>query len=131
MKIFKLVCLVFAFGVFNIAWADAQVYTEKNLGFVVKADQPQFTIKLKSNPTTGYTWLLREYDTQLITPVRHEFVANKEKKLTGAPGYDFWTFQVKPEAFVVPQQRTIHFVYVRPWEGAGQSNQITFNVNLI
>ena len=46
----------------------------------------------------------------------------------GASGYEWWTFQVKPQGFVVPHQTTIGFVYARPWEGANNSTPVEFHI---
>lgn len=97
------------------AESDPLVYDQTKTAVMVTKAQPVFIIKLKSNPTTGYTWQLREYDKSLITPVRHQYVA-PDSKLMGAPGFDLWTFKVKNNAFVVPHRTTIRLVYVRPWE---------------
>lgn len=103
------------------------VYTEAKQNILITTDNPQFIIQLKSNPTTGFSWFLREYDANLITPIKHHFIAAKTG-LMGAPGYEVWTFNVKPAAFIVPQQTTIHFVYARPWQGADNSTQTIFHV---
>ena len=105
-------------------------YNEDKLNIAVTADQPAFTIKLKSNPTTGYRWYLREYNQALIMPVTHRFLAaDKNNNLMGAPGYELWTFKVKPEAFTVPQQMTLRMVYARPWQGADNSSQLVFRIS--
>jgi predicted secreted protein len=102
-------------------------YTQDKPVITVTSQKPEFTIKLKTNPTTGYSWFLREYNTELLTPVRHSFEFAADKKLMGAPGYELWTFRAKPAAFVVPQQSAIRFVYARPWE-VEDNNQVTFKV---
>lgn len=105
---------------------DAPVYDQSKTTVMVTSAQPVFIIKLKSNPTTGYTWQLHDYDKTLITPVRHRYVA-PDTKLMGAPGFDLWTFKVKPEAFVVPHRTSLRLVYVRPWE----ENQIASDVEFV
>lgn len=104
------------------------VYTEDKLSIMVQDKQPEFTIKLKSNPTTGYSWFLRSYDSNVLSPVKHHFVAATDKHLVGAPGYELWTFRVKSAGFVVPQQTLIRFVYVRPWEVSDRATQYVFRV---
>lgn len=104
------------------------VYNEDKQNILVTADQPTFTIELKSNPTTGYSWFLREYDTDLITAVKHKFQKG-QADLMGAPGYEVWTFKVKPAAFAVPQQLQLRFIYTRPWQGSESSTQITFRIS--
>jgi inhibitor of cysteine peptidase len=91
------------------------VYDESKTSITVLKSQPVFILKLASNPTTGYVWLLNNYDKSLIVPVKHEYQA-PNSKLMGAPGMDLWTFRVKPDAFIVPQRTSIHMSYARPWE---------------
>ncbi|HSW68604.1 MAG TPA: protease inhibitor I42 family protein [Gammaproteobacteria bacterium] len=104
------------------------VYTEDKPAVMVQAKQPEFSIKLASNPTTGYSWYLRADDVNLVQPVKHVFQAPENKKLIGAPGYEIWTFRVKPSGFVVPTQTAIRFVYARPWEMNSQARQVVFQV---
>jgi|SRR5579862_7396779 len=105
-------------------------YSEDKLNISVDAMHPEFTIKLKSNPTTGYSWFLREYDANLLTPLKHKF-AKPSQKLIGAPGYELWTFHVKPSGFIVPQLTTIRMVYTRPWQGMESSTQLVFRVSTL
>ncbi len=104
------------------------VYQQEKPIIMVSSDKPSFVIKLKSNPTTGYSWFLREFNSSLVEPVKQHFEAPTDKKLMGAPGYELWTFRAKPAAFLVPQQTTIRFVYARPWEAADNSTQVVFKV---
>lgn len=119
--------MIFATATFAAAQSKTNTYNEDNTTISVTPQHPQFTIKLKSNPTTGYTWFLREYSTEMITPIKHDFIA-PEKKLIGASGYEEWTFKVNPEAFVVPQLLTIRMVYTRPWKNTDPGTQLTFRV---
>jgi inhibitor of cysteine peptidase len=128
MKSFWIMLAILFYSQLVNAQANS-IYNEDKTGVYVKAEQSQFQIQLKSNPTTGYSWFLREYDSNLIKPIKQEFVAPKDKKLMGAPGYEVWTFQVKPAGFTVPQQSVIRFVYSRPWDGSDQSKQLVFRVS--
>lgn len=114
---------------FNAAAQKAEVktYLQDKPAIMVNADSAIFIVKLKSNPTTGYSWFLREYDSNLLAPIKHEVEASTDKNLVGASGYELWTFKVKPAGFVVPQQTLIRFTYLRPWDVA-DSTQILFKV---
>jgi inhibitor of cysteine peptidase len=104
------------------------IFTEDKSSIMLTKDQPQFIIRLKANPTTGYIWFLREYDSALIIPLKHEYQA-PNKKLPGAPSYDDWTFSVKPTGFIVPQVTQIRFIYIRPWEAQGTAGkQVVFRI---
>jgi inhibitor of cysteine peptidase len=83
--------------------------------FTVTKQQPQFVVKLKANPTTGYSWSLKKYDSKYLKPLKHYYQASTSQ-LVGAPGFEFWTFQVKPAAFKAHKKMTIQMMYARPWE---------------
>ncbi len=116
---------------FAAAKSEIPVYTEQKTSVLATANQPKFIIKLKSNPTTGYSWFLKEYNTHYLEPVKHEFQAAENRQRVGAPGYEVWTFKLKPAAFAVPLQTTLRFVYARPWEKSSQSTGVAFGVSTI
>ncbi len=107
---------------------NPDIYTEDKLGIMVTKDHAQFQIKLKSNATTGYSWFLREYNSDIIIPVQRTIIP-PETKMMGAPGFELWTFKVKPTAFTVPQQTMIRLIYSRPWDSNDQSKQVVFRVS--
>lgn len=133
MRLFKkiMTLLLICFPVMAAAITKQQppvVYTEDKPVAVVTASNPVFSIKLKSNPTTGYSWYLRRYNTNVLQPVKHSFEPPENSKLLGAPGYEIWTFRVKPDGFKVPMQTKIRFVYARSWEINDQGKQLVFQV---
>lgn len=81
----------------------------------VTSAHPEFTLTLTSNPTTGYSWYLRSYNSQLITLVGHKFVTS-HRLLPGSGGKEVWTFKVNPNGFLAPQVSCIQLIYARPWE---------------
>ena len=108
--------------------ASSVIYTEDKPAIRVEAKNPEFAIRLQSNPTTGYSWYLQSYDANVVQPVKHVYEPPANKKLIGAPGSEVWTFRVKPSGFVVPMQTLIHLVYARAWEMNGQAKQVVFQV---
>jgi len=92
---------------------------------VVK-DQPEFTIKLRSNATTGYAWFIVNYDKQLMTVESHSYHA-PDAKVVGAAGYQLWKFKAKPGAFIAPQMTSIEMSYTKPWD-AEDSTSIKLTV---
>ncbi|EKE01223.1 MAG: hypothetical protein ACD_21C00189G0005 [uncultured bacterium] len=94
-------------------------FTDPLKSIMVKKSNPVFSIIIKSNPTTGYSWLLKSYDANLITPIGRKFYQPADRKLVGAPGYEKWTFRVKAAGFVVPQTTSIVLIYARPWDEQG------------
>ena len=76
---------------------------------MVKAGQ-NFTIKMESNPTTGYGWQLSKALDNKISLVTNAFIP-PDSKLCGAGGHELWTFKAIGEG-----QTDISMKYVRPWE---------------
>ncbi len=103
--------------------------TEDKPVVMVQSSHPEFSIKLKSNPSTGYNWYLRGYDATLLQPVKKTAEGSTDKKLLGAAGYEIWTFRMKQHGFVVPMQTFIRFVYARSWEVNSQAKQVVFQVS--
>lgn len=95
------------------------VFSDPSAAIIVDKSNPVFKIILQANPTTGYSWSLKNYDHNLIMPVKHKYYPPKGKKLLGAPGYEKWTFKVLPKGFFVSHMTIITLVYVRPWDGQG------------
>jgi inhibitor of cysteine peptidase len=132
MRFLKLSWVKLVLGIFFLVSVaahaeDTVTYMQDKPIVMVTTDNPEFIIKLKSNPTTGYSWFMRDYAANLIEPVKHEFLP-PNNKLVGAPGYELWTFRARPDAFIVPQQTTIRFVYARPWEASDTTTQVIFKV---
>jgi inhibitor of cysteine peptidase len=131
MRQLKISMILLALFVCSATYVMAATeYTEEKPVILVQSDQPEFLIKLKSNPTTGYSWFLRSYDADLLQAVNHVYMAPTNKKLIGAPGYEIWTFKVKSKSFVVPMQTFIRFVYARPWEENTQEKLVVFQVTM-
>jgi inhibitor of cysteine peptidase len=125
-KLILAMLLVLSFNTF--AQTEVKPYSEDNRNIVVTADKNTFTLHLKSNPTTGYSWFLREYDANLLAPKKRTYVP-AGKKLIGGGGSETWTFAVKQAGFVVPQQTTFRMMYARPWEDVSKASQVIFHVS--
>ena len=76
---------------------------------MVKAGQI-FTIRMESNPTTGYGWQLSKTLDNKISLVTNAYIP-PDSKLCGAGGHEVWTFKAVGEG-----QMEISMNYVRPWE---------------
>lgn len=109
------------------AEAHKGMFTDPNKAIEVTKAAPRIILKLRSNPTTGYSWFLVGYDPARIKPVQCKYVA-PNTKLTGAPGYDVWTFKVNSQAFVVPQVTHITLQYFRPWVVPTNGRKLNFTV---
>ncbi len=106
---------------------DKPVVSDPSKPILVKSGSPVVKIIIASNPTTGYSWFLQNYDDKLITPICHEYIAPMAK-MPGAGGYEEWIFKVNNDAFIVPHLMSISLVYTRPWE---MKNMRTVNFKIV
>jgi inhibitor of cysteine peptidase len=85
------------------------------------------TVKLGSNPTTGYSWGDAVIgDTNKIAEATHQFIEpTGDEAIVGAPGQDVLTFDGKATGTT-----TIKISYSRPWEG-GDKDTYTLTINVI
>lgn len=76
----------------------------------VKLDQ-EFTITLKSNPTTGYSWQIDTAPDENVARLIGSVFVGPQTRLVGAGGSEIWTFKA------VGRGRTkVRLKYIRPWE---------------
>ena len=86
----------------------------------LKSGEDKFSVRLSSNPTTGYMWVLRHWP-KWIQPKGHKYTENKHKPgMVGVGGRDVWFFKTKYPATKVPLMGLICWRYTRAWTGAGQ-----------
>lgn len=87
---------------------------------ILISDTDVLILPLATNRTTGYSWYLESYDSNLFEPLSAEFQANSKKnlvdKLIGASGVMTWKFKVHKTAFTVPRITKITLRYARNWE---------------
>lgn len=108
----------------------APTFSSPHNKIIVTPNNPEFTITLQSNKTTGFSWnwAPTQYDKNIIALVSHQYIAPQNKKLMGAPGYETWTFKAIYPAtpFRVNQVGHVRMMYARPWtkDGAAQTNFI-------
>lgn len=124
MNVKKLFLLILCW-IFTAGWALEKPipFNTPDKKIIISKKNPVFTLTLPSNPTTGFSWKIRSYNKNLLTLIDHEFVAPKNKKLMGAPGYEVWTFKANKKHFAV--NRVVHIVmeYRRPWTKEGATTQ--------
>lgn len=124
MGLFTAFLLCFAQAIFA---QTVDEFTDLKKPIIVKSAQPIFSIKLKSNPTTGYSWFIKDYNHQQLDLIDHAYIAG-DSKLVGASGYEIWHFKVKPSMFIAPQLFNIQLLYARPWELSTAISPLTVTI---
>ena len=88
-----------------------------------------FTVKLCSNPTTGFKWLEEAQISarSVLKQEDHKFI-DPESELpspSGTPGQEVWTFKAVKQG-----SSEVYLEYSRPWEG-GEKREWTCTVNVV
>jgi inhibitor of cysteine peptidase len=83
------------------------------------------TVKLGSNPTTGYSWAVTEIvHPEVIEQMSNNYVGPTATNIVGAGGTEVWVFNTKDTGLAI-----IRMSYSRPWEG-GEKNLYTVSINV-
>lgn len=91
------------------------IYTDSSQTIIVSQNSPEFKIQLKSNPTTGYTWITKQYDHSLLTLVNYQYVPPMAQ-MPGAGGIAVWDFKAKSKFFIKSQSTNVQLLYARSWD---------------
>lgn len=72
----------------------------------------QFILRLPSNPTTGFRWLLRDSAPHVLQSLGPEVYSNpQDEGLVGSAGISTWRFKVASAG-----EGQLALTYERPWE---------------
>lgn len=116
MKIFASICLVLTIM--------TNCYATDSETIHVRSGDMTFQVSLPSNPTTGYEWVLKSYDTKLLKLLSGIYTPSKSS-LLGAGGTMVFSFE-RIRKVAVSETTVLMFRYERPWEKeSGTSKTVT------
>jgi inhibitor of cysteine peptidase len=101
---------------------DATVTPANGETITATAQQP-FTVKLDSNPTTGYEWRVKNIDGD-VKFVESKYVEPKTDAV-GAPGEQVLTFDAGPAG-----SSSVTLVYERPFGDEPPAKTLAFDVDV-
>jgi predicted secreted protein len=85
----------------------------------------KITVKLCSNPSTGFEWDYEMTKENVLKEEDHDF-EEPERDVPGSAGIEVWTFES-----VEKGTTTVHMEYSQPWEGGLKAEWIyTINVTV-
>lgn len=108
----------------SVTQAAPTPLTNLNKPICLYGEQRQFTIALKANATTGFSWQLEAYDHRLLHLLWRDY-QRPQTQLMGAPGIQLFRFQLNAGVATQKLDGTIHLSYRRPWEKTSDSAQET------
>jgi inhibitor of cysteine peptidase len=125
----KKIFLAALFLVFISAVSYSQVaatFTESDSQVSVNAGD-WFDVKLESNKTTGYSWVLMITDSNpdgVVVEMGHDYISPETGRL-GAGGHEVWNFKTMQAGFF-----NLVFNYTRPWEEGTSAKTVTIGVTV-
>jgi len=92
---------------------DFPSYSITDKKICLKQGIKQFSVRLPSNPSTGYSWFLKNSNSTIIKLVKKKYFPPKTNNI-GAPGTMVFVFEVLPGKTIKGNINLI-FVYKRPF----------------
>lgn len=107
-------------SVSSYALNPLKAITDAQKPIVLHQPNQTFQIILKSNPTTGYIWVLDRFDALSMKPTKRIYHMPKlnnstRQAVVGVPGREVWSFMLNKSAMQVPRVMKITFCMIRPW----------------
>lgn len=100
------------------------LYADDPVTIHVGPGEKTFEVSLPSNPTTGYQWTVKNYDTKFLKLLSSIYTPSNSK-LIGSGGTMVFSFE-RLNIGSVPETTLLEFRYARPWEkGSGTSKTVT------
>lgn len=95
------------------ACGDDEMLTFTDSGSEIEVDQGErFTLRLESNPSTGYAWEIDAMSTEGLVELRsHDFVDESDPDVVGSPGVEVFEFEAVGDSAGV-----LRLVYIRSFE---------------
>ncbi len=112
-SIFAVLTLAIVFGLAAGGCFGPKNYTESDTGKTIETKVgKQFTISLRGNATTGFTWqMAKGTDSAVVKKVKDVYTAENSGGKVGVGGTHVWTFEG-----VKAGTTTINLQYKRTWE---------------
>ena len=102
---------------------ESKVYAEDDSAAVIKIEKGDtFTIELKENPSTGYSWHCIADPKTAISLDSDQFIVTGAGDIVGAPGKHEFTFKTMETGNV-----KLKFEYYRPWDPENVEETYLFN----
>lgn len=123
-----LLCLIFGCETSESQMQKAEKY-RLNEGLngrtMILKEGEGFSLRLRSNPTTGYSWKVSSIDKSVLELLGNKYIReNKKQKTVGSGGIDLFFFKA-----VGPGKTKLKIDYIRSWEKFAKPAK-TFNLEV-
>lgn len=108
----------------DTASQDKMITESDNGNTIYIKEGHTFFLKLKENPSTGYSWDLSLSDgLNKLSDTYHPFESLENNFVVGAGGFHLWKIEA-----VAKGDQQIKAIYKRPWESTGEQ---IFTLNVV
>eukprot|EP00471_Norrisiella_sphaerica_P002139 CAMPEP_0184486306 /NCGR_PEP_ID=MMETSP0113_2-20130426/7818_1 /TAXON_ID=91329 /ORGANISM="Norrisiella sphaerica, Strain BC52" /LENGTH=136 /DNA_ID=CAMNT_0026868119 /DNA_START=111 /DNA_END=521 /DNA_ORIENTATION=+ len=77
-------------------------------------------VRLPGNPTTGYSWVAKTKNEDVVSVGEPEYQKNQNSRVVGSGGV--YEFHVLPADGTAKGTAVVNFHYIRPWEANSLEN---------
>lgn len=93
---------------------STQVLADERIRLEVQVSGPSFSMSLPANPTTGYQWVIKQYDKRYFKLVSSHYTPKKSLKM-GSGGVMWFKFKLRALKSY-PKKTQMKFNYQRSWD---------------
>jgi inhibitor of cysteine peptidase len=131
--IFLIICLTLATlpmvvcAKSDITNQDKMITESDNGNTIYIKEGHAFFLKLKENPSTGYSWQLRlSNGLSQLSDKYHPLESSENDFVVGASGFRLWRIEA-----VAKGSQQVNAIYKRSWESTGKEQTFTLNVVVV
>lgn len=110
------------YGNLTISNISDDIFTKETKEILL--NNKEFYIKLDSNPTTGYSWRVINYDENIFKTPISSYLTLENDNLVGAGGFDYFFFNLKDE--VLAESSIVELEYAQHWDGGLSAEKVEF-----
>jgi len=115
---------------YQVRIADPLALNEEFSGktLFISKDFQLFSVVLEGNPTTGYSWEVKDFDQNLLKLLGEPiYTTQSTTNVVGAGGKFTFSFLTQGKA----GEATLDFIYLRPWESVPPLKEFTLKVKIL
>ena len=107
----------------SLLWGFSMMANAANTTITVSKKNPEFSIRVKSNPTTGFQWRVKQIDDNVLEFVGKKYIKSRSK-LIGSGGETVMKFKFK-KSTKYPSSTQLMLFYSQQWN----PNKGTLKIN--
>jgi len=132
LKVSYLLTFLLLFLTTTLSFANQQLtFSDSSQVITIIPPMKGFIISLPANPTTGYQWTVKQYDSTMLTLDKQDYLRSTSQ-LVGAGGHARLYFSVNPVVLNTKQEKTtsVILLYARSFAPNDNPKEVKFNITI-